>query len=109
MVGLLLLKICWKKIQKSPNLLTVRITNVRFGLISALRNSGADMSSSDYDRRTPLHLAACEGNLKMVKYLMEVNSCVLVLSITALTVVDTLKNQLTFRRCSILGNQELRL
>ena len=40
----------------------------------AMKSYGADVSVHDYDRRTPLHVAASEGNLKMVKYLMEVRS-----------------------------------
>ncbi|KAK5983024.1 No extended memory [Trichostrongylus colubriformis] len=33
---------------------------------------GVDLSASDYDRRTPLHVAACEGDLNMVKFLINV-------------------------------------
>jgi hypothetical protein len=42
-------------------------------MVSAMKSYGADMSVSDYDRRTPLHVAASEGDVKMVKYLMEVD------------------------------------
>ena len=31
---------------------------------------GADVASGDYDRRTPLHIAAAEGKADMVEYLM---------------------------------------
>ncbi|KAK6054559.1 glutaminase [Cooperia oncophora] len=33
---------------------------------------GVDLSTSDYDRRTPLHVAASEGDLNMVKFLVNV-------------------------------------
>lgn len=33
---------------------------------------GVDLSACDYDRRTPLHVAASEGDLNMVKFLVNV-------------------------------------
>ncbi|VDM68785.1 unnamed protein product [Strongylus vulgaris] len=33
---------------------------------------GVDLSASDYDKRTPLHVAACEGDLTMLKFLVNV-------------------------------------
>uniref|UniRef100_A0A0K0D4V8 ANK_REP_REGION domain-containing protein n=1 Tax=Angiostrongylus cantonensis TaxID=6313 RepID=A0A0K0D4V8_ANGCA len=33
---------------------------------------GVDLSACDYDRRTPLHVASCEGDLTMVKFLVNV-------------------------------------
>merc|ERR550534_1798480 len=32
---------------------------------------GADVSAADYDLRTPLHIAASEGNLAMTHFLLE--------------------------------------
>ena len=39
--------------------------------IESLKKFGADLAASDYDMRTPLHVAASEGKVEMVKYLMQ--------------------------------------
>uniref|UniRef100_A0A3B4ABL5 asparaginase n=1 Tax=Periophthalmus magnuspinnatus TaxID=409849 RepID=A0A3B4ABL5_9GOBI len=36
----------------------------------ALKEMGSNLSLGDYDGRTPLHVACCEGNLKTVQYLL---------------------------------------
>ena len=44
------------------------------GDITALRRlylTGQDMAAADYDRRTALHLAASEGRLECVQYLVD--------------------------------------
>lgn len=33
--------------------------------------SGVNMSQGDYDNRTALHVAACEGHLEAVKFLVD--------------------------------------
>ncbi|XP_058843454.1 60 kDa lysophospholipase isoform X2 [Acipenser ruthenus] len=38
--------------------------------LEAIREMGSNLSSEDYDGRTPLHVAACEGQLKVVQYLL---------------------------------------
>ncbi|KAG7251658.1 hypothetical protein CRUP_005158, partial [Coryphaenoides rupestris] len=38
--------------------------------LDAIRGMGSNLSLGDYDGRTPLHIAACEGHLKVVQYLL---------------------------------------
>jgi glutaminase len=33
-------------------------------------DKGADVTRADYDKRTPLHIAAADGHLKVVKFLV---------------------------------------
>lgn len=38
--------------------------------LKALRLQGGDFNLPDYDGRTPLHLACCDGHLETVRYLL---------------------------------------
>ena len=42
-----------------------------FGQLELCLQEGGDISAGDYDMRTPLHIAASEGNLEMCRYLLE--------------------------------------
>uniref|UniRef100_A0A4W5RS61 asparaginase n=1 Tax=Hucho hucho TaxID=62062 RepID=A0A4W5RS61_9TELE len=38
--------------------------------LNAIKEMGSNLSLGDYDGRTPLHIASCEGHLKVVQYLL---------------------------------------
>uniref|UniRef100_A0A673YST5 asparaginase n=1 Tax=Salmo trutta TaxID=8032 RepID=A0A673YST5_SALTR len=38
--------------------------------LDAIKEMGSNLSLGDYDGRTPLHIASCEGHLKVVQYLL---------------------------------------
>jgi len=42
--------------------------------VKQLVAEGVDVNQGDYDRRTPMHLAAADGNLEVVKFLVEHNA-----------------------------------
>ncbi|XP_061824807.1 60 kDa lysophospholipase isoform X2 [Nerophis lumbriciformis] len=44
--------------------------------LEALKEMGSNLCLSDYDGRTPLHIAACEGHFKVVKYLLTLGATV---------------------------------
>jgi glutaminase len=39
--------------------------------LTRLFNLGVSLEEGDYDRRSPLHLAAAAGHVKIVKFLLE--------------------------------------
>ncbi|CAG0920491.1 unnamed protein product [Notodromas monacha] len=54
-----------------PCLLCMAAKSGDINKIDELLKSGADLSAADYDDRTALHVACCEGNEEMVKYLLK--------------------------------------
>lgn len=44
--------------------------------LESIREMGSNLSVGDYDGRTPLHIAACEGHLKVVQYLLDHGSTI---------------------------------
>ncbi|KAG1951825.1 60 kDa lysophospholipase-like isoform X2 [Pimephales promelas] len=46
--------------------------------LEAIREMGTDLSLANYDGRTPLHIAACEGQVKVVQYLLSKGATVFV-------------------------------
>uniref|UniRef100_A0ACB8G676 Uncharacterized protein n=1 Tax=Sphaerodactylus townsendi TaxID=933632 RepID=A0ACB8G676_9SAUR len=64
--------------------------------LKALQNLGGNLSSEDYDGRTPLHIASCEGNLEIVTYLLESGATVYAKDRFGAT---PLMNAIRFRYC----------
>ena len=40
--------------------------------LKILFNKGVDFNQSDYDQRTPLHVAVCEGHIDVCRFLIHV-------------------------------------
>ncbi|KAJ7345225.1 hypothetical protein JRQ81_001175 [Phrynocephalus forsythii] len=55
----------------TPPLACVAAKNGDLDALKILESMGGNLSSGDYDGRTPLHIACCEGNLKIVRHLLE--------------------------------------
>ncbi|XP_028606122.2 60 kDa lysophospholipase isoform X1 [Podarcis muralis] len=55
----------------TPPLACAAAKNGDIDALKALQNMGGNLSSEDYDGRTPLHVASCEGNLEIVKHLLK--------------------------------------
>jgi lysophospholipase len=54
-----------------PSLLCAAVYKGTLSTITEMKTFGADVAVGDYDKRTPLHIAAAEGKLEMVEYLMK--------------------------------------
>ena len=55
-----------------PSILCAAVHTGQAGRLEALKTKyGADLAAADYDARTPLHVAASEGNVNVTEYLMK--------------------------------------
>ncbi|TDG99379.1 hypothetical protein EPR50_G00193770 [Perca flavescens] len=54
----------------TPTLACAAAKNGDIEALEALKEMGSYFSLGDYDGRTPLHVAACDGKLKLVEYLL---------------------------------------
>ena len=54
-----------------PCLMCSAVYKNNFNIIETCFKECANISAGDYDMRTPLHIAASEGNLDMTKFLLE--------------------------------------
>jgi lysophospholipase len=55
-----------------PSILCAAVYSGHTAKLEALRTKyGADLAVADYDGRTPLHIAASEGNTAVADYLMK--------------------------------------
>ena len=54
-----------------PSILCAAVYKGNIRTLEEMKAYGADMAVEDYDMRTPLHVAASEGKLDMVEYLLK--------------------------------------
>jgi len=64
------------------------------------RTQGAQLHMSDYDGRTALHIACCEGHVDVVKHLLDLGAPVHVRDRYGDTPLD---DALTFRRAAVVS------
>lgn len=54
-----------------PAMMNAAVMSESISKLNNLKGYGANISGENCDRRTPLHIAACEGNLEVVRYLLQ--------------------------------------
>ncbi|RXN06137.1 60 kDa lysophospholipase-like isoform X4 [Labeo rohita] len=54
----------------TPTLACAAAKNGDIEALEAIRDMGTDLNKANYDGRTPLHIAACEGQVNVVEYLL---------------------------------------
>ncbi|XP_062824607.1 60 kDa lysophospholipase isoform X2 [Anolis carolinensis] len=84
----------------TPPLACVAAKNGDLEVLKALQSLGGNLSSGDYDGRTPLHIACCEGNLEIVTYLLQSGATVYAKDRMGAT---PLLNAIKFRHHNVIG------
>ncbi|XP_015591117.1 L-asparaginase [Cephus cinctus] len=57
-----------------PAMLNAAVVNHDVQKLESLKGYGADISQTNADRRTALHIACCEGDLRVVRYLLKMGA-----------------------------------
>ncbi|XP_053685119.1 L-asparaginase [Sabethes cyaneus] len=64
-------ELCQLKSSLFPAMVNTAVLAGDVSKLSNLKGYGADLSVENYDRRTALHVACCEGNYDIVQYLLQ--------------------------------------